>query len=213
MTIGTPEVLRELLDFFTPLAKVRRVLRGAAVLHAPAHPILGANAAYVFDEEGALRADTWYRAQGAPTVLASPTSFAGGEEVLSLRVGTFRALPLASTVVAEQISRLHLTVFAEVLCAAWGLPDWHDDVARSLAASLEGRSDVTLYLAYDDRPVGALLARGGRAHLWGVTTDAALLPLLNAACELGGGEVRTSVPNDHPLALHAAAPVVFSRLT
>ncbi|PYE56210.1 hypothetical protein [Deinococcus yavapaiensis] len=213
MTIGTPEVLRELLDFFTPLAKVRRVLRGAAVLHAPAHPVLGANAAYVFDEQGAVRADTWYRAQGAPTVLASASSHPDGDEVLSLRVGTFRALPLASTIVAEQVSRLQVAIFAEVLCDAWNVPDWEEDVARALAAALEGRSDVTLYLAYEDRPVGALLERGGRAHLWGVTNEAALLPLLNAACELGGGEVRTSVPSEHPLALHAAAPVVFSRLT
>lgn len=230
----------ELLAYFTALAGVRRDLPGAAVLHAPGSPVVGANAAYVTTPEGRVRADLWFRAQGAPSVIASdaPAGAAspdGGREVLRLRVGTYEAqngdtksseapideadppgTSFGRDVVVEQVSRLHLAAVADLLTAAWDVPEWSVPLSRSLATALELRRDFTLLVAYHDRPVGALLVLPQGAHLWGVTSPGddgreVLRALLDTAA--AGGTVRASLPTDMPLALRDERHVVFTLLT
>ena len=202
----------ELLDFYGKLAALRRDLPGATLLYTPDSPLIGGNAAYPTTPEGAARTEMWYRGQGAPAVLASETPVADAEEVLRLRVGWYEAsAEPGSGVVVEQVSRRHLASVAGVLCAAWQVPEWSAQLARSLARSLEERADVDLWLAYAEEEVGALLALGGAAHVWGVLEDSALAPLLKAAATLNGGRVRTSLTAAESLPLSGESALSFWR--
>lgn len=199
----------ELLAYYAGLAELRRELPGATLLHSPGSPVIGANAAYADTEEGALRARLWFRAQGAPAVLASAQPVPNAEEVLRLRVGTYTAQSTAPACVVEQASRLHLPAFAAVLARAWELPTWGPSLGRSLARALEFRRDFTLLLAYGDDLVGGALLLHGAAHLWGVTKPDVLPSLLNAAAQLNGGQVRTSGVAGWEWPLRDAAEVGF----
>lgn len=202
----------ELLDFYAKLASLKRDLPGATLLYTPDSPLIGCNAAYPTTSEGAARAEMWYRGQGAPALLASGVSVPGAEEVLRLRVGWYEApSELNSSIVVEQVSRHHLAKVAEVLCAAWQLPEWSSQLAVSLARSVEDRPDVNLWLAYAEDEVGALLALGGAAHLWGVLEGSALAPLLGTAAEQFGGRVRTSLTAAEELPLLEESALSFWR--
>ena len=202
--------LEAYLAYYGQLAAERRELRGATVLHSPGSPLLGANAAYAEDEEGLTRAALWLHARGAPALFASARPLTG-RAVLSLTLGRYRrtADPSSETLV-EQVSGQHLALTARLLAEGWDLPDWAPALNLTLGRALEGRRDAIWLVAYaGGEPVGTLLLLGEAAHLWGVTRPKALAPLLDAAAELAGGAVETSLPEGWTLPLTASSPLHF----
>jgi hypothetical protein len=196
-----PPVLTELAEYFAPLSTYQREENGAVTLLTPGVNVLGLNATYVAEEVPDLdSALAWHAAHGLPPLLASLNGVAGTREVATLDVGTVRPAPAQdSGIVVEQISRLHLQGWAEVLTAAHGTPGWATSLARHLAARLEGQRDYLPLLAYSGagKAVGALLwqAANGRsaAHLWGALSEPAASALLTTATALGHG-LRVSLP-------------------
>ena len=203
----------DLIAYHARLATLRRDLRGATVLHAPGTPLVGANAAYVETEEGLLRARMWFAGQGVPPVFASTRDLTGVQVILEGTVGTYAPQPAPGPIVVEQASRLHLRTASEVLAQAWAAPEWAEPLAVHLARTLEDARDLTLLLAYENgEACGALLHLSQGAHVWGVTRDPALATLLNAAAELSGGSVRTTLNPEHPLTLSDATRVTYSHV-
>ncbi|CAM3321256.1 N-acetyltransferase domain-containing protein [Deinococcus saxicola] len=203
-----PPVLTELTDYFAPLSTFGREEGGAVTLLTPGVNVLGLNATYLppalSDTVPDLRsALAWHEMQELPPLLASLLPVAGAQQVAALEVGTFTPTELQdSGIVVEQISRLHMQKWAEVLTAAHGTPEWATPLARHLAARLEGQREYLPLLAYDSAgaAVGALLWHGvngkGAAHLWGVTHETARLPLLNAAWALAEGLRASALSGD-----------------
>ncbi|CAM3957372.1 hypothetical protein [Deinococcus marmoris] len=197
-----PPALTELTDYFAPLSTFQREEGGALTLLTPGVNVLGLNATYLPEVVPDLRsALAWHEMQELPPLLASLSPVAGAEQVAALEVGTFTPVELQdSGIVVEQISRLHMQKWADVLTAAHSTPEWAAPLARHLAARLEGQRDYLPLLAYDSAgaAVGALLWRGvngaGAAHLWGVTDETARLPLLNAAWALAEGLRVSALP-------------------
>lgn len=212
----TPDALSSLLAYYEPLSTLRRDVRGAATLYTPDSPLLGANAAYLLPgtDPGVLPLlRAWFEAKDAPPLVASLGALPGREPVETWRVGPYVARPDSGVIVVEQISRLHMAGFAAVLAEAHGLPEWAAPLARGLAASLERLPHAALLLAYaGGEPIGALLSLPGAAHLWGSLDVAADAPLLNAALELSGGALMTSLPDTSPLDVQDAAEVCFTLL-
>ncbi|ADV67224.1 hypothetical protein [Deinococcus maricopensis] len=201
----------DLLAYHARLAALRRDLRGATVLHAPGTPLIGANAAYVESDEGLLRARLWFAGQGVPAVFADTRALTGARTVLDASVGTYAPQAAPGSVRVEQTSRLHLRAAADLLARVWDAPDWADPLAAHLSRTLEGARDFTLLLAYDaGEPCGALLLLREGAHVWGVTHAPALPALLNAAADLNGGTVRTTLTPEHPLTLSDVTRVTYS---
>jgi len=227
--VPLPGVLAELVQYFGPLAAVRRELAGAALLHTPSVNVLALNAAFLPDSDPRRLPPiaAWQRARGEPALVAttgrlpgeaSPAKSPPAEEVAALRVGTCLPPPGAGSIVVEQVSRLSLPLWTAVLAEAHGTPEWAAPLARHLAARLEGDSRAVLLLAYaGGEAVGALLWRaeaeggGGSAHLWGTLDPGVDAPLLNAAGELGG-RLRVSLPDHSPVALVTEEVVRFLRL-
>ncbi|MFK7601939.1 hypothetical protein ACI3L1_06970 [Deinococcus sp. SM5_A1] len=214
-----PDVLTELTDYFAPLSTFQREEGGAVTLLTPGVNVLGLNATYLPEAVPDLRsALAWHMAHELPPLLASLSPVAGAQQVAALEVGTFTPTQAQeSNIVVEQISRLHMQKWADVLTAAHGTPEWATPLARHLAARLEGQRDYLPLLAYDSagEAAGALLWHGvtssingrGAAHLWGVTDETARLPLLNAAWALAEGLRVSSLLGE--LALLEVTGVVF----
>ncbi len=205
--------LEAYLGYYTRLASERRALRGATVLHTPGSPLLGANAAFADGEEGFTRAALWLHARGAPALFASTRPLTG-QPVQTLTLGRF-AVPAAGAVPpdlrVEQVSSQHLALIAQVLTAAWDLPDWSDALNLSLRRALDGDRAATWLVAYrSDTLVGAALLLGTAVHLWGVTEPDALPTLLGTAATLAGGAVETSAPEGWNLALEKSGALHFS---
>ncbi|GGJ61216.1 hypothetical protein [Deinococcus aquiradiocola] len=220
MTVpGSP--LESLLSYYEPLCTLRRDFRGAATLHTPGSPLLGANASYLLPgtpQEVTPLLRVWHEAHGAPPlVVVEGAAWGGavpGEPVESWRVGVYRPQPEPGVIVVEQTSRLHLSRFAGVLAESHDLPEWAAPLARSLAGPLERLPDAVLLLAYaGGEAIGALLWQAGAAHLWGTLDPAADAPLLNAAAWLADGHVVTSLPDDSPLTLEGTREVTFALLS
>ena len=200
--------LESLLAYYEPLSALRRDFRGTATLHTPGSPLLGANASYLLDGASPdvlplLRA--WHLAHGAPPLIASLGQMPGHSPEQTLRVGPYVPVPDPGIIVVEQTSRLHMARFAGVLAEAHGLPEWAEPLGTGLAASLERLPDAALLLAYaGGETIGALLWQPSGAHLWGSLDPAADAPLLNAAAELMGGPIWTSLPDSSPLTVQDA---------
>ena len=212
----SPSALESLLAYYEPLSTLRRDFRGAATLHTPGSPLLGANASYLLtgaslDMLPLLR--VWHEAHDSPPLLASLGEVPGHPPEQTWRVGPYVAVPDPGIVMVEQTSRLHMARFAAVLAEAHGLPEWAAPLGRGLAASLERMPDAALLLAYaGGETIGGLLWQPAGAHLWGSLDPAADAPLLNAATGLSGGPVWTSLPDSSPLTVQDAAEVCFTLL-
>jgi hypothetical protein len=208
--------LESLLAYYEPLSTLRRDFRGAATLHTPGSPLLGANASYLL---GAVSLDVlpllkvWHLAHDAPPLIASLGELPGVRPEQTLRVGVYRPIPAPDLVVVEQLSRLHMASFTAVLAEAHGVPEWAAALGTGLAASLERTPDSVLLMAYaGGEELGALLWRPGGAHLWGSLDPAADAPLLNAAAELAACPLWTSLPDSSPLSVDDGAEVCFTLL-
>ncbi len=212
--------LESLLAYYEPLSTLRRDFRGTATLHTPGSPLLGANASYLL---GGTSLDVlpllkvWHEAHSAPPVVASLGELPGRAPEQTFRVGLYHPQPEPGIIVVEQTSRLHMARFAGVLAEAFELPEWAAPLGKGLAASLERLPDAVLLLAYaGGEAIGALLWQAGEdgrgaTHLWGTLDPAADAPLLNAAAHLlEGAPVWTSLPDDSPLTVSAAAEVCFT---
>ncbi|AFZ69185.1 hypothetical protein [Deinococcus peraridilitoris] len=198
-----------LLAYYSPLAGERVELSAASVLYTPRSPLLGANAVYPA-AGGISEGLAWLRARGAPPLVASSGRIEDAQEILRLRVGRYTRQAAPGTVMVEQVSRLQLVAFAEVLARSWDLPQWASALGRSLAHSLESLRDFTLLMAYDaGQAVGALLVVKRDAHLWGVTDSRALPALLDAAADLTGGAVNTSCPPEAAVQLDGESSVSY----
>ncbi|MBB5364687.1 hypothetical protein [Deinococcus humi] len=188
-----PPILTELTEYFAPLSTLQREENGAVTLLTPGVNVLGLNATYLPEDVPDLRSPlAWHEAQSVPPLLASLKTVVGAREVAALEVGTFKPIePQATDLVVEQVSRLHLQKWADVLTAAHGTPEWATPLARHLAARLERQRDYLPLLAYSGagEAVGALLWQGinGRsaAHLWGALSEPAAEALLATAAALG----------------------------
>jgi len=208
--------LDSLLSYYEPLSTLRRDFRGTATLHTPGSPVLGANASYLLpgsspDVLPVLK--VWHQAHEAPPLVASLGELPGAPPVLTLRAGVYHPSPEPGVIVVEQLSRLHMARFAAVLAEANEVPEWAAPLGRTLAASLERLPGAVLLLAYaGGEEIGALLWQEGNAHLWASLDPAADAPMMNAAAELSGGQVWTSLPDDSPLTLPGAAEVCFTLL-
>lgn len=211
--------LPELLAYFQPLAAARHDLGPCPVLQTPGVNVLALNAAYLPAEATADLPEVrgWFAAQHTPPLLLSDAALPG-EDVGGLRVGTWAAGEAAEHIVVEQISRLQLTLWAAVLAESYDALDWAGLLAQHFALRLEGQRDWALLLAYaGGDPVGAGLWRAGPGgagamHLWGTLDPAADAPLLNAAAQLAGGEVRVSLPDASPLHVAEAEVLTFTLL-
>lgn len=223
-----PPVLNELIAYFEPLSTLRRDLRGAVTLHTPGVNVLALNATFVpdADPDRLPLIAAWHHAQEMPAVVASAAAALrqhAGQEVGTVRVGTYHPQPAPGSVAVEQVSRLSLPLWAAVLAEAHGTPDWAPALARQFAERLEGDAAATLLIAYArGEAVGALLwrsdgaasggAAGGSAHLWGTLDPGVDAPLLNAAHALGAG-LRVSLTDTSPALLENAEDVTFSLLS
>ena len=211
-----PTALESLLAYYEPLSTLRRDFRGAATLHTPGSPVLGANASYLLagtspDVLPLLK--VWHQAHDAPPLVASLGELPGHRPEQTLRVGEYQPVPESGIVVVEQLSRLHMARFAAVLAEAHGVPEWALPLGKVLAASLERMPAAVLLLAYaGGEELGALLWHQGGAHLWGSLDPAADAPLLNAAAELNTGPLWTSLLDSSPLSVNDAAEVCFTLL-
>lgn len=226
--------LSSVLSYFAPLAAQVMVEGEVTLLHTPAVNVLGLNAAYLARPGQVPLARALLAKAEAPLLVASEFACTDqpGREVARLRVG-FYAPEQASSggpksegegpesgVVVEQISRLHLPAWADVLAGCYHTPGWGPHLARHFGAVLEGQSASVLLLAYEaGEAVGALLWQasaegkgGGAAHLWGASSEGAALALLNAAVDLGEGRTQTSVPEPWNIPLHHASPLRFTLL-
>ena len=197
--------LASLLAYFRPLATLSRIWPGGSeALLSPGVNLLGANAAYLDAEADWDAAHTWAREYRWPLLRAR---LDGGQHVPAqaqgvgtVRVGMVRATSLRGPLQIEQVSRLTLPVWAEVLAEAHAHPEWSPVLARHLAARLEGVRDYALLLAYAGaEPVGALLWQPSGAHLWGTLDAAVDHTLLSAAADLSGGELLASLPDSSPV--------------
>ncbi len=196
-----PPVLTELTEYFAPLSTFQREEGGAVTLLTPGVNVLGLNATYLPEDMPDLRsALAWHEAQGMPPLLASLTPVLGAHPVAALDVGPFTPTQsYPQDIVVEQISRLHLQKWADVLTTAHGTPEWATPLARHFAARLEGQRDYLPLLAYSGagEAVGALLWRGaggkGAAHLWGALSEPAATALFSTATALGE-ELSVSLP-------------------
>lgn len=215
MTRDAP-ALDSLLSYYEPLSALRRDFRGTATLHTPGSPVLGANASYLLpgsptDVLPLLK--VWHQAHEAPPLIASLGELPGAPPERTLRVGVYHPSPEPGVIVVEQLSRLHMARFAAVLAEANDVPEWALPLGRTLAASLERLPGAALLMAYaGGEEIGALLWQESGAHLWASLDPAGDAPLMNAAAELSGGSVWTSLPDDSPLRLPGAAEVCFTLL-
>ncbi|WP_424952166.1 hypothetical protein [Deinococcus sp.] len=211
-----------LLAYYEPLSTLRRDFRGAATLHTPGSPLLGANASYLLPEaslEVLPLLKVWHQAHDAPPLIASVGELPGHVPVQTWRVGLYHPHPDPGIIVVEQLSRLHMARFAAVLAEVYGLPEWAATLGRTLAASLERLPQALLLLAYaGGEEIGALLWQpgehgSGAAHLWGSLDPAADAPLMNAAAHLSDGPLWVSLPDTSPLTALNSAEVCFTLLT
>lgn len=216
--MALPPVLTELIAYFEPLSTLRRDFRGAVTLYTPGVNVLALNATFVpdADPDRLPLVAAWHHAREMPALVAATVPLPG-EEVGTVRVGSYHPYLDAGVIVAEQVSRLALPAWTAVLAEAHGTPEWAGPLARHLAPRLEGDPGVMLLTAYaGGEQVGALLWRagaGGRgsAHLWGTLDPAADAPLLNAAHALGDG-LHTSLPGTSPLTVVDEMTVTFRLL-
>lgn len=212
-----PAHLQELVDFHAPLSTLQRQQGGAVTLLTPGVNVLALNATFLSEDPGEVNLDAvrdWHRGQGVPVLVASTGPLVGAREVARVMVGHWQPNlgPAASDVAVEQISRLHLGPWADVLAGAHGTPEWGDALARHLAPRLEGDRQSVLLMAHGaGAAVGALLWRENAAHLWGARHGAATGPLLRAAFDLGGS-LRLSCPVGDPTQPGEARAVVYSLL-
>ncbi|GGS31525.1 hypothetical protein [Deinococcus knuensis] len=208
-----PSVLADLIEFHAPLSVVQREQGGAVTLLTPGVNVLALNATFLpGDVTGVNLRDVqdWHEGQGLPPLMAwagadAPAGLAA-RPVARVWVGDWAGqpepldAPAGEQVVVEQVSRLHLSAWAEALCAAHGTPGWAAGLARQLAGPLEAAAGAfALLMAYrDGQPVGSLLwqarGAGGAAHLWGAADAGAGAALLDAAAALGDG-LRVTVPD------------------
>ena len=185
-------------------------------LLSPGVNVLGVNASYLPDSAELDRAQlrAVYAAHDLPPLIASPSPIHGTREVARGLVGDFEPLPLevSAAVVVEQVSRLQLALWADVLAQAYGTPAWAGAIARHLAHALERENGYVLLLAYtSDEPVAALLWRGGQAHLWGALNAGAAQAVLHAAYELSGNLRYSAMADTVPHPAHADE-VIYSLL-
>ena len=208
-----PPVLQNLLEYYRPLSTFSHGWAGGESLLAPGTNLLGANAAYLpeeADESTLAAARDWAEQHDLPPLRLRPGS-AG--DAGTLRVGVWRAAAGPSAIQVEQISRLHLPRWAEVLSEAHGQGEWATPLARHLAARLESLPNTALLLAYaGNEAVGALLWQPCGAHLWGTLDAAVDAPLLSAAAALSGEELSVSLPDSSPLSVTDEQTVSFGLL-
>ena len=209
----------ELLTYFQPLATERHDLGPCAILQTPGTNVLALNAAF-FPAEAAEQLPEvrrWFSTRGRPALLLSDAALPG-EDVGGLRVGSWTAGETAENIIVEQVSRLQFPLWAAVLAESYETLEWAPALARHFAARLEGDRVSTLLLAYaGGDPVGAGLWRAGPGgtgalHLWGTLDPAADAPLLNAAADLSGGNVRVSLPDTSPLSVPHEEVLTFTLL-
>jgi len=195
----------ELLTYFQPLAAEHYDLGPCAILQTPGANILALNAAFFPAEAAENLPDVrrWFSARGRPALLLSDAALLGETR---------------ENIIVEQVSRLQLSLWSAVLAESYETLEWAPALARHFAARLEGDRASTLLLAYaDGDPVGAGLWRTGPGgtgamHLWGTLDPAADAPLLNAAADLSGGNVRVSLPDTSPLSVPEAEVLTFTLL-
>ncbi|MFT2719133.1 hypothetical protein ACMT4L_03940 [Deinococcus sp. A31D244] len=221
-----PSALADLIEFHAPLSVVQREQGGAVTLLTPGVNVLALNATFLPGDVGGvnLRAvQDWHKGQGVPPLVA----WAGADAPAGLAVRTVARVwvgdwvgepePPDASVVVEQVGRLHLSAWAEALCAAHGTPEWAAGLARQLAGPLEAAAGAfALLMAYrDGQAAGSLLwqarGAGGAAHLWGALDARAGAALLDAAAALGDG-LRVTVP-DGWAGLGRHEPVTYGLLT
>ncbi|UBV42024.1 hypothetical protein LAJ19_10290 [Deinococcus taeanensis] len=206
-----PSVLADLLTFHAPLSTVHREQGGAVTLLTPGVNVLALNVTCLPADLSGVDLDAvldWHERQGVPPLVATagPLTLLPGREVARVEVGPLPPEPGNGEVLVEQVSRLHLGVWAEVLTQTHGTPEWSTSVGRHLAARLEEeRSFVPLVAYRAEEAVGALLWQprrpGGAAHLWGAADRAVRAALLSAAADLGGPlRVTLPVEESHPAA-------------
>lgn len=207
--------LASLLAYFRPLATLNRTWPGASeALLSPGVNLLGANAAYLDAEADWAAAQVWAREHRWPLLRARLDEGrhvpAQAEVVGTVKVGTVRVGTLRSPLQIEQVSRLTLPIWADVLAEAHAQPEWSPLLARHLAARLETLRDHALLLAYAGaEPVGALLWQPSGAHLWGTLDPAVDYPLLSAAADLSGGALLVSLPDTSPVQVADEVTVRF----
>lgn len=211
-----PAALQALVDFHAPLSTLQREQGGAATLLTPGVNVLALNATFLPDDRSGVDLDAvhdWHEGQGLPVLVASSSPVSEAREVARISVGTFQPGTPSPAVTVEQVSRLHLAQWADVLTAAHGTPAWSDALSRHLAPRLEGDRDSVLLMAFRaDKPVGALMWRAGAAHLWGALDGHAAAALLSAAFGLSGS-LRVSVPAGSEIRLREPQPVIYSLLS
>ncbi|WP_412028630.1 hypothetical protein [Deinococcus yunweiensis] len=216
-----PAPLAGLAAYHAPLSTLQREQGGAVTLLTPGVNVLALNVTYLPMERSGVDLDAvrdWHEGQGVPVLVASTGTVPGAREVRRVRVGTFAPPDHDGSevgVVVEQVSRLHLPAWAQVVAQAHGTPDWAPALAHHLAARLDGDRNAALLLAYcQGEPVGALLWRavpdGGAAHLWGTLDSRATGPLLGAAAALGGSLNASDA--GQTVALHSVEDVIYLRL-
>lgn len=216
-----PAPLAGLAAYHAPLSTLQREQGGAVTLLTPGVNVLALNATFLPPDPSEVDLEAvrdWHERQGVPVLVASTGTVPGAREVRRVRVGTFAPPDHDGSevgVVVEQVSRLHLPAWAQVVAQAHGTPEWAPALARHLAARLEGDRDAALLMVYrQGEPVGALLWRavsdGGAAHLWGTLDDRATAPLMTAAAALGAALLVSDA--GRTVALHGAQDIIYSRL-
>lgn len=192
--------LQSLVEYHLPFCTEHFDDDGVITLLTPQVNVLALNATYGLARSGPTR-----------TRLVACTSALLGQPVSAVRVGLYAPQPADSEVVVEQVSRLQLAQWSEVLAQAYDTPQWATALARHFALKLEADPHSVLLLAYDrNRAVGTLLWRNGAAHLWGTLDHRADVALLNAATFLGGMGLVVSLPEGCAVQLPDAQVVNYT---
>ncbi|ADI14404.1 hypothetical protein [Truepera radiovictrix] len=83
------------------------------------------------------------------------------------------APPTAGEIITEQVSWAQARALGEVLAAVYGLPPYGAAAAQTAARALQQGADLEAFVAYRDRPVGAMVTLSAAGMLCAPILEAA----------------------------------------
>lgn len=151
--------------FWSLLSSDKEILPGGKALANLEVPLLLANAAWYPKAAWLSSVFRWYEQRNLPPAVIVPGlkdqqleySLHQGSFCLELALGFFQPDFKNMSDLVEQVSWLQNRTSARLLAEHYGETAWELELSQTLTRAMQSNADIQNYLAYNDKPKGAMI--------------------------------------------------------